>query len=132
MPTETSEEHNWEPEPCRAAIYLCGPEPDDADEIRDVPPIIQQRMYCRCLAAMMCAEVVGEFVDESITVPLSKFRDVLELAAKDRSLDYLIVYSKDRLARDCTEMCDVAWRLGNSGMAVLAADEYRVPLWFEM
>jgi hypothetical protein len=133
MPKEIPEEHDWEPETCRAAIYLRGPEPSDANQTRDVPPIFLQRMHCRCLAAMMCAEVVGEFVDESMTAPWrSRLNDVLELAANGRPVDYLIVYSKGLLASDCNEVCDVAWRLGNSGAAVMAADEHRVPLWFEM
>lgn len=133
MLKEISEEHGWESEVCRAAIYLRGPEPGNADQMRVVPPICQQRLLCRCLAAMMCAEVVGEFVDEPTTAPSrSKSKDVLWLAAKGRPVDCLIVYSKELLASDCNEVCDVAWRLGNSGAAVMAADEHRVPLWFEM
>jgi hypothetical protein len=53
MLSEIPEEHDWEPEVCRAAIYLCGPGPGNADQLRDVPPIYQQRVHCRCAAAMM-------------------------------------------------------------------------------
>jgi len=132
MPKEIPEEHDWEPETCRAAIYLCGLKPCNADETRDVPPIYQQRVHCRCAAAIMHAEVVREYVDESTSMPWRpELHSMVLMASEDRTVSCLIVYSKDLLARDCTEMFDVAWRLGVSGTSVIAIDENDLSAWTE-
>jgi len=132
MSREISEEHAWEPEVCRAAIYLCGPEPGNADQLRDVPPIYQQRVHCRCAAAVMHAEIVGEFVDESLGAQWrSGLHRAVLLAGQGRPYDYLIVYSRDLLASDRTEMFDIAWRLGVAGTAVIATDENDLSAWTE-
>ncbi len=132
MSRETPVEQDERPEVCRAAIYLCGPEPDDEDRLGDVPPIYHQRVKCRCAAAVMHAEVVGEFVDESIHPPWRPglHRAVL-MAGEGKPFDYLIVYSRDLLARDRTEMFDIAWRLGVAGTAVIAIDENDLSAWIE-
>lgn len=120
------------PEVCRAAIYLCGPERDGADQSRDVPPICQQREGCRYAAVVMHAEVVGEFVDESIDAPWRpELHEMVRMAGEGRPFDYLIVYSRDLLARDRTEMFDIAWRLGVTGTAVIAIDENDLSAWTE-
>ena len=134
MTRQEPEEHEREtPEVCRAAIYLCGPELDDRNQLGDVPPIEKQRLHCRRVATVIDAEVVGEFVDESMSAPWrSGLHEALLLAAEGRPLEYLIVYSRERLASDCTEMFDVAWRLGLAGTAVIAADEHYEMPWTEM
>ncbi len=132
MPIETEEHDRETPEVVRAAIYLCGPEPSDADQIRDVPPIDQQRVHCRIAAAIMHAEVVREFVDESKSAPWRpELHSMVLMAGEGRPLDYLIMYSKDLLANDCTEMFDIAWRLGLAGTAVIAIDENDLSAWIE-
>ncbi len=133
MSKQVSEKHDSvTPEVVRAAIYLCGPEPGDADQARDIPPIYQQRVHCRIAAAVMHAEVVSEFVDESMSAPWRPgLHDAVLKAAEGRPLEYLIVYSRDLLAHDRTEMFDIAWRLGLAGTAVIAADEHYESPWTE-
>ena len=133
MSKDTTKEHDEEtPEVVRAAIYLCGPEPGDVDQIRDVPPINQQRLHCRLAAKLMRAKVVGEFVDESPSVPIRPgLQDVMTLKTRGQPVTYLIVYSKKCLTRDCDEMFDVAWRLGMDGIGMIATDEHYEAPWIE-
>jgi hypothetical protein len=120
------EDHSWEmPRVWQAAIYLRGPSLNDTDDPqRNVPPIRQQRALCRCAATVLHAEVIGEFVDKQwfSQSPRPGLRRMLELASRDRRLDYLIVSSRDRLAGDCDEAFEVAWRLGLAGTVVVPAD----------
>jgi DNA invertase Pin-like site-specific DNA recombinase len=132
MSREIPVEQDEMPEVCRAAIYLCGPERDGADQPGDVPPIYQQRVQCRYAAAVMHAEVVGEFGDESLSTSWrAGLHEAVLLAGEGRPFDYLIVYSRDLLARDRTEMFDIAWRLGVAGTAVIAIDENDLSAWTE-
>jgi hypothetical protein len=66
MPTRRKrEDHSWElPRVPRAAIYLCEFGTYEPDLLRNAPSIDQQRGLCRCAAAVLHAEVVGEFVDQ--------------------------------------------------------------------
>jgi hypothetical protein len=106
-----------------AAIYLCESGMDKMGQPRDVPSIDQQRLLCRCAATELHAEVIGEFVDQRLVSPSRPgLRRVLELAGQDRRLDYLIVSSRDRLAVDCDEAFEIAWRLGFEGTVVIPAD----------
>jgi len=126
------EEHEGEPEVTRAVIYLCGPEPGNEDQMRDIPPIYQQRVGCRIAAAVMHAEVVGEYVDESRSVPWRpQLHDMVRMVGEGRPVDCLIVYSKDLLAIDSTEMFDIAWCLGVAGTSVIAIDENDLSAWTE-
>lgn len=133
MPIDTTSEHDEETaQTVRAAIYLCGPEPDDTDQAHRVPSIDQQRAHCRNAAEIMRVEVVGEFVDESPSVPLRPgLREVMTLNTTGQRVSYLIVYSKERLASTCDEMFEVAWRLGMDGIAVIATDEHYEAPWIE-
>jgi hypothetical protein len=133
MSTPTnSEERDRGPEACLAAIYLCGPEPGDADQFHEIAPIPQQRMHCRCLAAVMNAEVVGEFVDEAMTRWRPGLYEATMLAARGKPVNYPSCPRWTGWHATPTQMFGIAWRLGSSGTGVLAADEHRVPLWFEM
>ncbi len=126
------EEHEVEPEVPRAVIYLCGPEPGNEDQMRDIPPIYQQRVGCRIAAAVMHAEVVGEYVDGSRSVPWRpQLHDMVRMVGEGRPVDCLIVYSKDLLAIDSTEMFDIAWCLGVAGTSVIAIDENDLSAWTE-
>jgi hypothetical protein len=118
------EEHDWGmPRAWRAAIYLNQPEPEDSDESRDELSIGQQLVLCRCVAPLLHAEIVGEFVDRRLTLPSRPgLRQVLELVGQSQRLDYLIVSSRDRLASDCDEAVEVAWRLGLADTVVISAD----------
>jgi hypothetical protein len=119
------EYRDWVPLPriWRAVIYLREPYPDERDQPRKRPSIDQQRLLCRCAATVLHAEVVGEFVDELVHSPSRPgLRQVLELAGQDRRLDYLIVSSQDRLAGDCDEAFEIAWRLGFAGTVMIPAD----------
>lgn len=126
------EEHEMEPEVARAVIYLCGPEPGNEDQTRDIPPIYQQRAGCRIAAAVMHAEIVSEYVDESRSAPWRpQLHDMVRMVGEGELVDYLIVYSKDLLANNGTEMLDTAWRLGAAGTSVIAIDENDLSAWTE-
>lgn len=126
------EEHEVEPEVTRAVIYLCGPEPGNEDQMRDIPPTYQQRVSCRIAAAVMHAEVIGEYVDESRSVPWRpQLHDMVRMVGEGRPVDCLIVYSKDLLTNDSTEMFDIAWCLGIAGTSVIAIDENDLSAWTE-
>jgi hypothetical protein len=118
------EERDWEiPRVWRAAIYLCESGMDEMGQPHDVPSMDQQRLLCRCAATVLHAEVIGEFVDKRLLAPSRPgLRGMLELAGQDRRLDYLIVSSLDRLAGDCEEAFEIAWRLGFEGTVVIPAD----------
>ncbi len=133
MPRDRNEECDEETqEAVQAAIYLCGPEPGDADQMRGVPSIDQQRLHCRLAAKLMRAEVVGEYVDESSSVPTRPgLREVMMLKTRGQPVTYLIVYSKERLAGDRDAMFEIAWRLGRDGIAVIATDEHYEAPWTE-
>jgi hypothetical protein len=50
------------------------------------------------------------------------------MAGQGQRLDYLIVSSRDRLAGDCDEAFEVAWRLGLAGTVVVPVDaEHEIP-----
>lgn len=124
------EEHEGKPEVTRAVIYLCGPEPGNEDQMRDIPPIHQQRVGCRIAAAVMHAEVVREYVDESKSMSWRpELHNMVRMVGQP--VGYLIVYSKDLLANNSTEMFDVAWRLGVAGTSVIAIDENDLSAWTE-
>jgi hypothetical protein len=126
------EEHEVEPEVARAVIYLCGPEPGSKDQVRDIPPIYQQRMSCRIAAAVMHAEVVREYVDESRSTPWRpELHNMVRMVGEGRPVDYLIVYSKDLLANNSTDMYETAWCLGVAGTSVIAIDENDLSAWTE-
>jgi Resolvase, N terminal domain len=132
MPTRRKrEDHSWEvPRVWRAAIYLCEFGTDEPDLLRNVPSIDQQRALCRCVATVLHAEVIGEFVDKQRFWWPSRqgLHKVVELAGQGQRLDYLIVSSRDRLAGDCDEAFEVAWRLGLAGTVVVPADtEHEIP-----
>jgi Resolvase, N terminal domain len=119
------EENDWRmPRVWRAAIYLCEFGTDEPDLLREIQSIDQQRAFCRCAATVLHAEVVGEFVDEQKFWRPSRpgLQQMMELASQDRRLDYLIVSSLDRLAGDCDEAFEVAWRLGFAGTVVIPAN----------
>lgn len=124
------EEHDWVlPRAWRAAIYLNQPEPEDSEESRNELSIGQQLLLCRCVATALRAEVVDEFVDRRLTLPSRPgLRQMMELVSQSRRLDYLIVSSRDRLASDCDEAFEVAWRLGLADTVVISAiDELLYP-----
>ena len=126
------ETHEEEPEIARAVMYLCGPEPGNEDQMRDIPPIHQQRAGCRIAAAVMHAEVVREYVDASKSVPWRPaLHEMVRMVGEGKPVDYLIVYSKDLLANDSTEMYDIAWCLGVAGTSVIAIDENDLSAWTE-
>lgn len=118
------EKRDWDmPRIWRAVIYLSEPGTDEWDLPLSEPSIDQQRLLCRCVAAGLHAEVIGEFVDKRLLAPSRPgLRGMLELAGQDRRLDYLIVSSLDRLAGDCEEAFEIAWRLGFEGTVVIPAD----------
>lgn len=79
-----------------AVIYLSEVNDDEADRIK-VPSIDVQRQFCHYEAKELDAEVVGEFVDVAGTSPLPGRIGLLDRLAKKPRLDFLIVYSLDRL-----------------------------------
>jgi hypothetical protein len=106
------EEHGREmPQVYRAGIYMREPGPTDPDKPLGEPTIDQQRMLCRCVAALLRAEVIREFIDAG---PFVRNRPILRemLGLADTRLDYLIVFSLDRLASGVDEAFEMAWRLG--------------------
>jgi hypothetical protein len=106
----------------RAVIYLCKDAVEEMQPLDDVPSIDRQRLLCRDTAAVLHAEVIGEFADRQFIGFRLALHEVLELARKDPQLDYLIVASRDRLTADPNEAFEIAWRLGFAGTVIVPAD----------
>jgi hypothetical protein len=118
------EENDWKvPRVWRAAIYLREPGPGETNRAGHVPSIHYQGACCRSAAAALHAVVIGEFVDSpGASASRPGLRRILEPACQVQRLDYLIVSSLDRLAGDCDEAFEIAWRLGFAGTVVIPAD----------
>jgi hypothetical protein len=117
-------EDDWKlPRIWRAAIYLREPASDSREAAHREPSISEQHLICRCVATVLHAEVVGEFVDERSSWPSRPgLRGVLERAGEEPRLDFLIVSSLERLVCDFDEAFEVAWRLGFAGTVWIPAD----------
>jgi DNA invertase Pin-like site-specific DNA recombinase len=122
------ERNERKPRQCRAAIYLCVNGTEEMEPLDNVPSIDRQRVMCRLKAAVMHAEIIGEFVDRQLVSPSRPaLRGVLELA-DTAELDFVIVSSLDRLTCDVNEAFDIALRLAFAGACVMPAfTEYGFP-----
>jgi Resolvase, N terminal domain len=122
------ERHERKPRQRRAAIYLCIDGTEEMEPLDNVPSIDQQRAICRCTAASIPAEIVGEFVDRQLVSPSRPgLRAVLELADTAK-LDFVIVASLDRLTCDVNEAFDIAMRLFLAGACAMPASlDYTFP-----
>lgn len=104
----------------RAAIYLRGLGDSETDLIK-VPSINTQRRICHREAKDLCAEVVGEFVDLAGTpLPHPGMERLLDRLDKEPWLDYLIVYSLDRLVPECEGAFIIGWHLGSTGTVLVS------------
>jgi Resolvase, N terminal domain len=124
------EENDWKiPRVWRAVIYLSEPSLEGAGKAPNDVSIDRQRLLCRCVATVLHAEVVGEFVDERMS-PLSRpgFRQMMDLVRQHPRLDYLIVSSMDRLIGESDAGFEIAWSLGFAGTLAIPADaEHEFP-----
>lgn len=109
------EARSWEPPRCgRAVIYLRGLDNGQTGLI-NAPSIDVQRQFCQRMANDLDAEVVGEFVDLAGTpLPRPGMERLLERLNKRPAVDYLIVYSLDRLAPEREGAFIVGWHLGST------------------
>jgi DNA invertase Pin-like site-specific DNA recombinase len=106
----------------RAVIYLRGRGKDEAG-IVNVPSVSAQRRACRKAAKALDAEVVGEFVDAPDTpLPRPGIEQVVEVASKRPQLNYLIVYSLDRLGSDFDDVVDITRHLWSLHTVIVPAD----------
>lgn len=105
----------------RAAIYLRGRGKGEAG-IVNVPSVNTQRRVCRKAAKDLDAEVVGEFVDAPDTpLPRPGLEQVIQVAREEPRLDYLIVYSLDRLGSDFDAVVDITRRLWSLHTVIVPA-----------
>ena len=115
------EEHGRErPRRKRAAIYLreLG---DSETHLIKVPSINTQRRFCHCEAKDLHADVVDEFVDLAGTpLPHPGMERLLDRLDKEPRLDYLIVYSLDRLVPERDGAFLIGWALGSAGTVLVS------------
>lgn len=110
--------------PKRAAIYLSETGADKESQRPNAPSIDQQRSLCRCAATALNAEVVAEYVEEPVASTVGPgMLLVLKLAGQKQRVDYLIVSSWDRLARDYDDAFEIALHLGFEETTVVPVDE---------
>jgi resolvase-like protein len=115
MPTTKQHETEDREKPQRAVIYLSEPVPDYLDEPRDELSIDQQVVLCRCTAAGMQYEIVGEFTDSRADLALRPgLRKMIE-AVETQRIDVLFVTSLERLAESYHDIVKIAWKLGRAG-----------------
>ncbi len=104
----------------RAAIYLRGLGDGEADLI-DVPSINEQRRICHQEANDLEADVVGEFVDVAgPPLPHPGVEQLMDRLSKEPRLDYLIVYSLDRVVPEREGAFIIGWRLGSAGTVLVS------------
>jgi DNA invertase Pin-like site-specific DNA recombinase len=104
----------------QAAIYLRGPGEDEADLVK-IPSIDVQREVCQRAAKHLYADVVREFIDTaSPPSPDPGMNRLMVVIAESPLIDYLIVYSLDRLTPDCDEARKIR-RLFRSARVILVA-----------
>jgi DNA invertase Pin-like site-specific DNA recombinase len=104
----------------RAAIYLRGLD-DSETHLVKVPSINTQRRFCRYEAKELHAEVVDEFVDLASTpLPHPGMEGLLERLAHEPRLDYLIVYSLDRLVPEREGAFIIGRHLGSTGTVLVS------------
>ncbi len=104
----------------RAAIYLRGLGDGEADLVK-VPSINAQRFICHREAKDLCADVVGEFVDVAGTpLPHPGMERLVDRLDKKPRLDYLIVYSLDRLVPEREGAFIIGWHLGSTGTVLVS------------
>lgn len=112
----------------RAVIYLRTSRLDTPDEHWDGYSLENQRTTCRRVADSRDAEVIAEFTDTPVfdtDVPLTGVEQLVALVT-ERDIDYLIVYSLDRLAFRYDHDIEVGWQLGRAGVQILCAQEQAV------
>lgn len=124
MPKPNQHETNDQDKPRRAAIYLSETGADKKNQRRNAPSIDQQRSLCRCAATALNAEVVAEYVEKPLASRLGPgMLLVLKLAGQSQRIDYLIVSSWDRLARDYEDAFEIALHLSLEETTVVPVDE---------
>jgi hypothetical protein len=115
MPTPNQHETDDQEKPKRAVIYLSEPVPDYLDEPRDELSIDQQLVLCRCTAAAMQYEVIGEFTDSRADlVARPGLRKMIETVETQR-IDVLFITSLERLSDSYHDIVKIAWKLGRAG-----------------
>jgi hypothetical protein len=115
MPTTNHHETEDQKMPRRAVIYLSEPVPDYLDEPRDELSIDQQLVLCRCVAAGMQYEVVGEFTDSRADLASRPgLRQVIK-AVETQRIDVLFITSLERLSDSYHDIVKVSWKLGRAG-----------------
>jgi hypothetical protein len=102
----------------RAAIYLRGFGDGETDLI-NIPSINVQRRICHREAKDLDADVVDEFVDVA-AAPLPGLGRLVDRLDKKPRLDYLIVYSLDRLVPEREAAFMIGWLLGSAGTVLVS------------
>jgi len=122
MPTTNQHETEDQEKPRRAVIYLSEPVPNHLDEPRDELSIEQQIVLCRCVAAAMQYEVVGEFTDSR--ADLASRPGLLQVikAVETQRIDILIISSLERLADSYHDIVKISWKLGRAGTVPVPAE----------
>jgi hypothetical protein len=122
MPTTNQPKTEDREKPWRAVIYLSEPVPNYLDEPRDELSIDQQLVLCRCVAAVMQYEVVGEFTDSRADLASRPgLRQMIE-AVETQRIDFLIITSLERLADSYHDITRIAWKLGRAGTVPVPAE----------
>jgi DNA invertase Pin-like site-specific DNA recombinase len=104
----------------QAVIYLRGLGDGEADLI-NVPSIDTQRQICHHEAKDLHAEVVGEFVDTAgASPPLPGFGRLVDRLDNGPRVDYLVVYSLDRLVPEREGAFITGWLLGSAGTILVS------------
>jgi len=112
----------------RAAIYLRAVADDMAD-LSNGSSADHQRAVCRDAAKALHAKVVGEFVDVAGMPSPPELERLLELIDGEPPLDYVIVYSLDRLTRARDRAFMLGWHLGSAGVTLVNADTDDIRPW---
>lgn len=103
-----------------AAIYLRGLGDGEAHLIK-VPSINAQRRICHLQAKDLYADVVGEYVDLAGTpLPHPGMERLLDRLGKEPRIDYLIVYSLDRLVPERDGAFLIGRALGSAGTVLVS------------
>lgn len=122
MPNEHQPNTEDRKKPLRGVIYLREPEHHFLNAMGAEPPLDLQRELCRGTAHALQAEIVAELVDtKSDREERPGLREALETVCEQR-LDFLIVWSLDRLADDYEQLVKVAWKLGRAGTIPVPAE----------
>lgn len=130
MPNENQPNTNDREKPRRGVIYLCAPRPNRPHLPGHELSIDQQGVLCRAAAKALQTEIVGEFIDTRLDLEERPGLHQAMETIRAQRLDFLIVWSLDRLADDDQQLVKVAWHLGRVGTVPVPAEiAYRtVPL----